>query len=69
MGLRAGSFGLGSMWAVVSGAERRQVTAFVRIAHGVAVHLMRRRTEDYRTHRVDPSNAPSPAPGWNTGSR
>ncbi|PBC93830.1 hypothetical protein BX281_1695 [Streptomyces sp. Ag82_O1-15] len=55
MGLRAGSFGLGAMWAVVSGAERRQVTAFVRIAHGVAVHLMRRRTEDYRTHRVDPS--------------
>ncbi|MFG2367969.1 hypothetical protein ACGFY3_41115 [Streptomyces mirabilis] len=43
------------MWAVVCGAERRQVTAFARIAHRVAVHLMRRRTEDYRTHRVDPS--------------
>jgi hypothetical protein len=53
VGLRAGSFGLGSMWAVVSGAERRQVTAFARIAHRVAVHLMRRRTEDYRTHRVE----------------
>ncbi|MFF0035869.1 hypothetical protein ACFYRG_06515 [Streptomyces mirabilis] len=43
------------MWAVVCGAERRQVTAFERIAHRGAVHLMRRRTEDYRTHRVDPS--------------
>ncbi len=53
VGLRAGSFGLGSMWAVVSGAERRQVTAFARIAQRVAVHLMRRRTEDYRTHRVE----------------
>ncbi|MGW4984327.1 hypothetical protein [Streptomyces mirabilis] len=45
VGLRAGSFGLGAMWAVVSGAERRQVTACARIAHRVAVHLMRRRTE------------------------
>lgn len=53
VGLRAGSFGLGSMWAVVSGAEERQVAAFAQIAHRVAVHLMRRRTEDYRTHRVE----------------
>jgi len=53
VGLRAGSFALGSMWAVVSGADERQRSAFAQIAHRVAVHLMRRRTEDYRTHRVE----------------
>ncbi|MFJ8028268.1 hypothetical protein [Streptomyces sp. NPDC096311] len=29
------------------------MTAFARIAHRLAVHLMRHRTEDYRTHRVE----------------
>lgn len=53
VGLRAGAFGLGSMWAVVARPDERQTLAFAQVAQRVAVQLMRRRTEDYRTHRVE----------------
>lgn len=53
VGLRAGSFTLGSMWAVVDRPDERRTAAFAQVAHRVAVQLMRRRTEDYRSHRVE----------------
>ncbi|MET8976385.1 helix-turn-helix domain-containing protein [Streptomyces sp. NPDC004539] len=53
VGLRAGGFALGSMWAVTEGADDRRVAAFARAGQRVAVHLMRRRTEAHRTHHVE----------------
>ncbi|WP_369227088.1 PucR family transcriptional regulator [Streptomyces sp. R39] len=53
VGLRAGSFGLGTMWAVVDRPDEPRITAFGQVAHRVVVQLMRRRTEDYRGHRVE----------------
>ncbi|MEU3618034.1 helix-turn-helix domain-containing protein [Streptomyces sp. NPDC006872] len=53
VGLRAGSFGLGTMWAVVDRPDAPRTAAFAQVGHRVAVQLMRRRTEDYRSHRVE----------------
>ncbi|MCX4766921.1 helix-turn-helix domain-containing protein [Streptomyces sp. NBC_01275] len=53
VGLRAGSFGLGTMWAVADRPDAQQTAAFAQVAQRVAVQLMRRRTEDYRSHRVE----------------
>ncbi|MEU6259643.1 PucR family transcriptional regulator [Streptomyces griseorubiginosus] len=53
MGLRVGGFALGSMWAVVEGADQERVAAFTRIGHRAAAHLMRRRTEEHRTRHVE----------------
>ncbi|NNN30613.1 helix-turn-helix domain-containing protein [Streptomyces sp. S3(2020)] len=53
VGLRAGSFALGTMWAVVDRPDERGTTAFAQVAHRVSLQLMRRRTEDYRGHRVE----------------
>ncbi|WP_460060605.1 PucR family transcriptional regulator [Streptomyces sp. YKOK-I1] len=53
VGLRSGGFGLGTMWAVVDRPDEQRTAAFTQVAHRTALQLMRRRTEDYRSRRVE----------------
>jgi PucR C-terminal helix-turn-helix domain/GGDEF-like domain len=51
--LRVGGFQVGSMWAVVTEPGEAQIAAFEQIAQRAAMHLMRRRTEEHRSHQVE----------------
>ncbi|MDE3205932.1 MAG: helix-turn-helix domain-containing protein [Acidobacteriota bacterium] len=53
VGLHVGSFSLGSMWAVVTSPGSEAVAGFAQIGRRAAAALLRRRTDDQLSHRIE----------------